>query len=197
MDDPSGHAAECDGDPGDTLMNALDGAHAHGILTARLALIPATAEALHADLAGGAALAAALDVDVPDDWPPDLYDADAIHWTLRALERDPVAATWLGHYFVLRAIPPATARPLLIGTGGFKGAPDATGTVEIGYSIVTSHRRQGFATEAALGLLGYAFADAAVRRVTGETLPDLVASIGVMEKVGMRLVGAGSEAGVI
>ncbi len=42
-----------------------------------------------------------------------------------------------------------------------------------------------------------AFANPAVRRVIGETLPELSPSIGVMQKCGFRLVGAGSEAGVI
>lgn len=153
------------------------------ILTARLVLRPATAVTLRADLAGRAGLARALDAHVPDDWPPDLYDADAIGWTIRALERDPAAADWLGYYF-LRAADPN----VLIGVGGFKGPPDGDGVVEIGYSIVRSERRRGFATEASRGLLDHAFSDDRVRRVAAETLPDLVASIGVLVKLGMMLV---------
>jgi RimJ/RimL family protein N-acetyltransferase len=177
-------------------MSAQEGGLASAIVTPRLALIPVGIDVLRADLDGRGELAHALGVAVPDDWPPDLYDADAIHWTIRALERDPRAANWLTHYFVLRATTVSPA-PLLVGAGGFKGLPDDTGTVEIGYSIVTSHRRQGLATEAARGFLDRAFAERAVWRVIAETLPDLVASIGVMEKIGMRLVGAGSERGVI
>jgi RimJ/RimL family protein N-acetyltransferase len=153
------------------------------ILTARLVLRPATVEVLRADLGGRAALARALDARVTDDWPPDLYDAGAIGWTIRALERDPAAADWFGYYF-LRAAAPL----VLIGVGGFKGPPDSDGAVEIGYSIVQSERRRGFATEAVRGFLARAFGDARVRRVAAETLPDLVASIGVLAKVGMTLV---------
>jgi RimJ/RimL family protein N-acetyltransferase len=177
-------------------MNAQEGGFATAIVTPRLALIPAGLDVLRADLAGRPALADALRVMVPDDWPPDLYDANAIHWTIRALERDPRTANWLTHYFALRSTT-GSGTPLLVGAGGFKGLPDDTGTVEIGYSIVTSQRRQGLATEAALGFLARAFAEPAVSRVIAETLPDLVASIGVMEKIGMRLIGAGSEPGVI
>jgi ribosomal-protein-alanine N-acetyltransferase len=134
-------------------------------------------------------------VAIADDWPPELYDADAIHWSLRALERDPTQLGWLVYYCIRTA--PAHALPKLIGVGGFKGRPDAHGMVEIGYGIVHSERRHGYATEMAHGLLVRAFSDSGVARVAAETMPDLVASIGVIEKVGMRLVGAGAEPGVI
>jgi len=154
------------------------------IVTPRLLLRPATAEILRADLAGAAALSRALGARVPGDWPPDLYDSGAIGWTLRSLEADPGAARWLGYYFLRTTSDPA----VLIGVGGFKGPPDDDGAVEVGYSIVAGERRRGYATEAVRGFLAYAFADARVRRVRAETLPQLIASIGVLEKVGMTLV---------
>jgi [ribosomal protein S5]-alanine N-acetyltransferase len=164
------------------------------IRTKRLLLRPAEEALLRADLEGAPALARALDVDLPADWPPDLYDADAARWTLLALERDAANHGWLGYYF-LRAH--TEGRSMLIGVGGYKGRPDDEGAVEIGYEIVRSERRHGFGTEAARGLLERAFADPAVRVVRAQTQPDLVASIGVIEKIGMRLVGAGREPGVI
>lgn len=85
----------------------------------------------------------------------------------------------------------------MIGCGGYKGPPSADGTVEIGYSIVPQHRREGYATEAAEGLIRHAFRNPSVRRVIGETLPGLVASIGVLVKCGFRYAGNGSEPGVI
>lgn len=155
------------------------------ILTPRLILRPATTATLRADLSGRVTLARALGATVPDDWPPDLYDAGAIQWTIRAVEADPSAARWLGYYF-LRRMPDL---PVLIGVGGFKGPPDADGVVEVGYSVVAGERRHGYATEAVQGFLAHAFADARVQRVAAETLPDLIASIGVLDKVGMTLVG--------
>jgi [ribosomal protein S5]-alanine N-acetyltransferase len=164
------------------------------IRTKRLLLRAAEEALLRADLEGAPALARALGVELPDDWPPDLYDEDAARWTLQSLERDPANHGWLGYYF-LRTQP--DGRRMLIGVGGFKGRPDDDGAVEIGYSIVRSERRHGFGTEAARGLLERAFADPAVRIARAQTMPDLVASIGVIEKIGMRLVGAGSKPGVI
>ncbi|HEX8358892.1 MAG TPA: GNAT family N-acetyltransferase, partial [Longimicrobium sp.] len=52
------------------------------------------------------------------------------------------------------------------------------------YSVVESFQRRGYATEAALGLTAYAFAEPAVTRVVAETLPHLDASIGVLHKLG-------------
>lgn len=39
----------------------------------------------------------------------------------------------------------------LIGLGGFKGAVNAEGMVDIGYAIAPSYRRRGLAIEAAQG----------------------------------------------
>lgn len=60
----------------------------------------------------------------------------------------------------------------LIGWGGFKGRPNATGMVEIGYEIVSDYRRQGLATEAAQGLLNFAVSHAEVQAVEAHTLPE-------------------------
>ena len=48
-----------------------------------------------------------------------------------------------------------------------------------------------------MGLVSNAFSHVNVRRVISETLPELVASIGVMEKCGFKFIGDGSEEGVI
>jgi len=69
--------------------------------------------------------------------------------------------------------------------------------VEIGCGILSEHRRRGFATEAAQALVERAFSVPVVTSVIAETLPDLLPSIGVMEKCGMTYVGEGSESGVV
>ncbi|MGH7232685.1 MAG: GNAT family N-acetyltransferase [Nitrospiraceae bacterium] len=48
---------------------------------------------------------------------------------------------------------------LTIGNGGFKGAPTADGTVELGYSILPEHQRHGCATEAVSTLVASAYSD--------------------------------------
>jgi ribosomal-protein-alanine N-acetyltransferase len=81
----------------------------------------------------------------------------------------------------------------LIGETGFHGPPDESGTVEVGYSIVPDYRGQGFALEATRALIDEAFARPDVCRITAACLDDNVASLKVLERLGMRLVGATGE----
>ncbi|HET9982845.1 MAG TPA: GNAT family N-acetyltransferase [Longimicrobiales bacterium] len=166
------------------------------IRTERMDLRAGTPASLRADLEGAAALARALGVRVPAEWPPDLYDAPAIEYTIAHLERvPPEERHWGFYYFVLRD--DEGAGPVAVGCGGFKGAPTDDGTVELGYTVLARYRRRGLATEAVHGFLGRAFAAPEVRRVIAETLPELTPSIGVLEKSGFRFIGQGSEPGVI
>jgi RimJ/RimL family protein N-acetyltransferase len=160
--------------------------------TARLLLIPASPAALRAELDSPAALADTLGVDVPPSWPPDLYDADAVRWTLNWLEENPEAREW-GFYYIAESSALGGDRPRLVGAGGYKGAPDATGAVEIGYSILAERRRRGYAREAVAAWLARAFADSRVTRVVAHTLPHLAPSIGVLRSTGFELVGAGMD----
>lgn len=163
------------------------------IRTPRLRLVPGTPAVLRAELESTRALAAALGADVPASWPPDFYDADAVRYTLGWLATRPDAATW-GLYYVLEtAADDAGARPLAVGAGGYKGAPDASGAVEIGYSIVADRRRRGYAREAVDGWLAHAFADARVTRVLAHTLVELEPSIGVLRSAGFAFVGPGAD----
>jgi RimJ/RimL family protein N-acetyltransferase len=165
------------------------------IATPRLELIAATPTLLKAELDGRRVLETALGASVPAEWPPELFDRDAMEFMLRRLEApEGEPGWWL--WYVVRHSADGTARTA-VGVCGYKGAPDAEGTVEIGYSILREYQRQGYATEAVAGLLARAFADARVRRVTAETLPDLTASIGVLEKQGFGEAGPGSEHGVV
>jgi [ribosomal protein S5]-alanine N-acetyltransferase len=163
------------------------------IETPRLLLIPATPETLKAELVGREALAAVLGVEVPESWPPELYDADAVRWTLSALEEGRGADGWSLYYVVERLTTGSPAR--LCGGGGFVGAPDATGTVEVGYSIVPECRRRGYAREMVEACVAWAFAHPDVTRVIAHTLPHLTPSIRVLESSGFVYVGPHAAAG--
>jgi [ribosomal protein S5]-alanine N-acetyltransferase len=78
---------------------------------------------------------------------------------------------------------------LVIGTAGFKGPPDADGTVEIAYGIVPDHQNRGYATEAAAALVAFAVGDGRVRLVRAHTLPTPNASTRVLTKCGFGRVG--------
>jgi len=163
------------------------------LTTERLELIPMTAEL--APLAAGdrPALAAALSADVPDDWPPEHIDPPTMAFVRDKLT-DPACAGWWP-WFVLRLNPGGTHT--LVGIAAYKGPPDAEGQIEIGYSVVPSAQRQGYATEAVAALINRARAFPKVHRIIGETLPHLTPSIRVMEKLGFKYVGPGSEEGVV
>ena len=162
------------------------------IRTPRLLLIPATGEALSAELISPQALGDLLAVDVPPSWPPELYDADAIRWTISWLGEHPDERGW-SLYYVATASRSASDRPRLVGIAGYKGQPDAAGEVEIGYGIVPESRRQGFASEAVRALVARAFGDARVTSVIAHTLPELAASIGVLRTTGFLFDGPGND----
>jgi RimJ/RimL family protein N-acetyltransferase len=160
--------------------------------TPRLRLIAATPESLRAELVTPSALGDVLEVDVPPSWPPELYDADAVRWTLGFLLAHPDERLW-SLYYLVEVGASAAERDRLVGLCGFKGAPDEEGIVEIGYGVVAESRRRGFASEAVRALLAIAFADSRVRAVIAHTLPELVPSIGVLRATGFTFDGPGND----
>lgn len=163
------------------------------IQTQRLDLVPGSVPTVRAALEDRERLGTLLDARVPETWPPELLDAASLEWVLRWLKEPGNEPQWGFYFVVLRGADTRT----LIGTVGYKGNPTPDGTVEIGYGIVEEYQRQGFATEAANGLIAYAFRAPAVTRVIAETLPEMEASKGVLVKCGFRFIGDGSEPGVI
>ena len=163
------------------------------IRTQRLRLIPASIETLTAELSGRESFECSLGIPVPENWPPELYDRAATEYSYECLKSNPEHSGWGVYYIILDNGNGSVA----VGTAGYKGPPDAEGSVEIGYGILPEFQRRGIATETAKGLIHNAFQHTDVRRVYAETLPELTASIGVMVKCGFRFIGEGSEPGVI
>lgn len=161
------------------------------IKSRRLKLIAATSELIGYDISSREQLAEALELSIPESWPPDLYGPKAMQYSLAQLD-DPAEQGWSFWYLATQARPAE-----LIGICGFKGRPDASGSVEIGYSILADYQRNGYATEAVFALVGWAFSHHNVNEVCAETLPHLTQSIRVLEKNGFVRSGPGSEAGVI
>jgi RimJ/RimL family protein N-acetyltransferase len=178
-------------------MDPADGTP-RALRTARLELIPGDLASVQAEFEGRDALARAIDARVPKAWPPELYDRPAMEWIVRYFEANPSDAGWVNWYMVLREPGQTGGRDrTLIGLSGFKGRPTPDGIAEIGYGTLPDYRCMGLATESAGLLIGWAFEHAEVQRVVAETYPELVASIRVMEKNGLELVGPGSEERVI
>jgi [ribosomal protein S5]-alanine N-acetyltransferase len=163
------------------------------IVTDRLILVPATEEILLAEIEDRDRLTFLLGAQIPYNWPPEMYD-DAIPFFLKLLREKPARIGWLGWYWLKRE--PAPEKGTLIGNGGFKGEPNAEGTIEIGYSVLPQFESYGYATEGSKGLVEWAFGHADVKRIIAQTDPANAGSIRVLEKLGFTLKGEGLEAGM-
>ena len=159
--------------------------------TPRMALIPSSSPHLQADLTGREELAALLGVRVPPDWPPTLVGEDRTALA-RRLDRQPTLTGWLPWYWVAHDDKP----PVLVGLGGFGGPPDQDGCVSLSYSVVTSHQRRGYATEAVGALVSWALGASSVQQVEAEPLPRMLDSIAVLERTGFVRADTSSPTGL-
>ncbi len=122
-----------------------------------------------------------LKVKTPKQWTTFSDMAQALPFFYESYKYN--GTTW-GSFFIVHV-----ADRQLLGTCGFKGGPDEEGIVEIGYEIKEDYRLQGLASEAAKGLLNYAFASEKVKKVWAHTLAFENASGSVLKKLGFKLIG--------
>lgn len=126
----------------------------------------------------------------PDEvlaWIDSLPPADRAEvspdWIAR-IQTSPPGNPWVFSYTALER-----STGTAIGTCAFKGPPDRLGMVEIAYGIDPVYRRQGFATEIAMGLVQFALATGQVRVVRAHTKNENPASARVLAKCGFRSLG--------
>jgi ribosomal-protein-alanine N-acetyltransferase len=150
--------------------------------TERLTLVALTPDLARAALEDRARLGHMLGVHVPQTWP----GADFARM-LPPIARDSERASSGAE--PTRLIVHTTDRTI-IGETGFHGPPDGSGTVEVGYSIIPAYRGQGFASEATRALIDRALSRPGIRRIVAACLDDNLASLKVLEKLGMRRVGS-------
>ena len=155
---------------------------AKNLRTDRLTLVALTPHLARAALEDRAKLGLMLGARVPVTWP----GADFARMLERLAEGGERASLWAEQ---TRLIVHEEDRTL-IGETGFHGPPDRSGTVEVGYSIVPDYRGRGFAFEATRALIDEALARPEVCRITAACHDDNAASLKVLEKLGIRLVGA-------
>lgn len=176
-------------------MTAQPSSPAPRIWTDRLELIASTAATAQAEADWDwPQLAKLLDAEVTDDWPPKLTYDVLDHWAATLTEH-PEQAGWWSWYFV-RDLGDGKDR-VAVGGGGFGGLPAADGIVQIGYSVLHDFQYRGYATEAMRALVTWAFSHEDVRHVVAATFADHVASLKVIEKLGMTYVGDAEEPGAI
>ena len=158
------------------------------IRTKRLDLIPMIPEFLEASLLGDQELAGLLiAASVPNTWPRET----TLMRRLDQLRADPTLQPWLLRAMVLRSA------QTMIGCIGFHARPGelyledlAPGAVELGYTVFDPWRRQGFAGEAAAGLMDWAHREHAVTRFVVSVSPTNHASLQLARKLDFKLIGA-------
>jgi [ribosomal protein S5]-alanine N-acetyltransferase len=159
------------------------------IETANLSLVPCTLQLFEAILSGAGDLEKMVGARVFENWYefPGVAGIEALQFGYEYLKSNPEALGWWSYLFV------HTADNALIGIGGFKGAPNEVGMVEIGYAIIPAYRCRGYASEAAHGLTAFAFSDPRVKFVDAHTLAEPNASTRVLEKIGMKRAGTAQD----
>lgn len=81
----------------------------------------------------------------------------------------------------------------IIGDGGFKGSPNVHGEIDLGFSIIGSKRRRGYACEAASALVKWGLSQSNVTAITADCLIANIASRNLLMKLGMTKVRQDEE----
>jgi len=159
------------------------------ISTRNLSLIPCELKHFEAILNDQKELEEQLGVTVPENWFefPGVSGIEAVNFGYEHLKKHPDELGWWTYLVV------HTKDKILVGQGGFKGPADEAGMVEIGYAIISDYRGRGVATEAARGLVEFAFSHPHVKSVDAHTLAELNGSTRVLEKVGMIHDGSAQD----
>jgi RimJ/RimL family protein N-acetyltransferase len=164
--------------------------------TERLELIPATLEHINAELNDLNLFATLLNAEVSPEWPPGEYDKNAQEYFRDLLIKGGEnLAGWLGWYAIKP--PEEKQSAVLIGAGGYFGPPSDTGEIEIGYSVVPSYQKKGYATEIVKALVDIANTDSRVKRILARTTDSNNASCTVLEKNGFKLVSRDLENNIL
>jgi [ribosomal protein S5]-alanine N-acetyltransferase len=174
----------------------------YAIRTLRLDLLPVTSESLLSQVGFGPAtrssLGSILDAQIPEEWPPEHWESHVLDYLLNLIATHPDSVGWV-RYLLLRpgsSAPQASGR-ILIGTVGSGFPKPETGEAEVGYGILPSWQRRGFAPEALEALLPWLASQSQIRAFVAQTYPHLRGSIRVLEKCGFSPAGAGFEEGTI
>ncbi|WP_424950654.1 GNAT family N-acetyltransferase [Deinococcus sp.] len=129
--------------------------------------------------------AGTLHVHFPAEWPGDALVIFPV--MAEQLRSAPDTLPWGG------VMLDRTAR-VAVGQISFKGLPDASGTLEVGYGVNPSFQGRGYASEATRALTEWALARPDVRRVSAECLDSNAGSVRVLERAGFSRVGERSDA---
>lgn len=152
------------------------------IETSRLTLIPLTLDQLHLHVADRYRLEAELGLKKGHREVVEPLLSIIMYFTIPRL-KDPTLDPL--YHTIWMAID--RQKQQFVAEAKFKGEPDETGTIEIGYGTYPALQRKGYMSEMVGGLINWAGQQPDVRRVVADTHAENVASQKVLEKNGFRL----------
>ena len=76
----------------------------------------------------------------------------------------------------------------IIGDVGFKGIPNQAGEIDLGYGIIASERKKGYAFEASKALCDWAISQENVNRITARCLIENEGSYKILEKLNFKRI---------
>lgn len=154
------------------------------IYSQRLELVSLGAPFLEALLGGSSGIAEGIGgFSLPRGWPDD-HDRRFLELRLNQMNEDPGSQEWLVRAMVSSRDP---LRPM-IGHIGFHGPP-RDGVLEMGYTVFSGYRRQGYAEEAALGIMRWALTEEGITRFRVSISPGNAPSLAMATKLGFQRKG--------
>lgn len=139
------------------------------IQTKRLRLLPFTKQICEETLSCSTACLRDLNITAAVGWP-DLETLDTLPRIINNLNKVQ-SPSGFESWMVLHK-----STNILIGDIGFKGAPGEQGEIDLGYGIVKSETKNGYAKEAASGLIEWAFRQDGVKTITANCSKENFAS---------------------
>lgn len=152
--------------------------------TERLILEPITLELVEAVLAGDRARSESLaQARFPREWPGPAVIERAFKAYPDQVRADPKTRLWGDRLMITRG-----SERRVIGSVIFHGFPQ-NGIADVGYGVEIDSQGQGYATEGTLACVEWALRQPGIRAVRATTFMWHRASVRVLEKVGMKIIG--------
>ncbi len=155
------------------------------LVTPRLELVPFTLPMVEAVMLGRREDAERIaNARLPPAWPNRALIERAFTASLENIRADPARRLWGDRMMLSR-----DGERRVLGSVVFHGAPGDDGVVEIAYGVEEGSQGMGYATEATRASVEWALAQPDVRVVKATTFAWHVASLRVIEKLGMQAAG--------
>jgi ribosomal-protein-alanine N-acetyltransferase len=160
--------------------------------TSRLTLEPVSLAMVEAVMLGRREDAERVaEASLPHAWPNRALIERAFTASLDEIRADPATRLWGDRLMIVTESPAGGGRAerRVVGSIVFHGKPGPDGVAEVAYGVEESSRGQGIATEATSACVRWALGQPGVVAVRATTIPWHLASLRVIQKIGMTQVG--------